>query len=223
MPPKAKTQEQLISDKNHMIDEAVKLIATFGLEKFSIRKLSQHLGMSPANMYNYFYSKDEVYIFIRIRGFNLLHQKYDKLVSRLSDPIERVEGYVRAFISFGNEYPGYYHLMFNTTDPKSLDYRDSPLDDLAKTEKANAMKSFFYLQDLIRDCMPGIADANLYTTTTRIICEIHGVISLNHSNIILEISSDINNIIENLIHHISMEFRLYQNSLDLYKELSSSE
>lgn len=208
MPPKAKTQEQLICDKNLIIDEAVKLIIKVGLDKFSIRKLSQVIGMSPANMYNYFYSKDEVYILIRLRGFQLLYQEYDSLVSRLSDPLDRLEGYIRQFIAFGMKQPAYYQLMFNTTAPKSLDYINTPLEKLAKKEKQNAMKAFYYLKDLVKHCAPDMPETTAYTTTSRIVCEIHGVISLFHSNIILEISAPVEDVIENLVHQIRMEFQV---------------
>lgn len=206
MPPKPKTLEQLTCDKNAMIDTAVALIKKDGLEKFSIRKLSVAMGMSAANMYNYFYNKDEIYIYIRMRGFNLLHQEYDRLVSRLTEPLERLEGYIRQFISFGVNHPGYYQLMFTTGDPKSFDYLGSPLEDLAKEEKQNAMRSFFYLKDIIMECTPSMTPSNAYITATRIICEIHGVISLYQSNIITELSSNLNEVQESLIKHIKMEF-----------------
>ena len=209
MPPKAKTQEQLTCDKNAMIDEAVALIKKDGLDKFSIRKLSVKMNTSAANMYNYFYNKDEIYIYIRMRGFNLLHQEYDSLVSHLTDPIERLEGYIRKFISFGVNHPGYYQLMFNTNDPKSFDYLGTPLEGLAKEEKQNAMKSFFYLRDIILECAPVMPQSEAYVTATRIICEIHGIISLYLSNIILELSSELDEVQENLIGHIKMEFRAY--------------
>ena len=197
MPPKAKTQEQLTCDKNAMIDEAVALIKKDGLDKFSIRKLSVKMNMSAANMYNYFYNKDEIYIYIRMRGFNLLHQEYDSLVSHLTDPIERLEGYIRKFISFGVNHP------------KSFDYLGTPLEGLAKEEKQNAMKSFFYLRDIILECAPVMPQSEAYVTATRIICEIHGIISLYLSNIILELSSELDEVQENLIGHIKMEFRAY--------------
>lgn len=206
MPPKAKTQEQLTCDKNQMIDEAVALIKKDGLDKFSMRRLGQQMGMSAANMYNYFYNKDEIYISIRVRGFNLLHQEYDSLVSTLTNPLERLDAYIRRFISFGINHPGYYQLMFTTNDPKSFDYIGSPLEELAKSEKKNAMRAFFYLMDIVRGCAPGLPEAKAYTISTRIICETHGVISLYHSNILLELSSDVNDVIEDLIRHVTLDF-----------------
>lgn len=206
MPPKAKTPEQLTCDKNTMIDAALSLIKKDGLEKFSIRKLSVKMGMSAANMYNYFYNKDEIYIYIRMRGFNLLHQEYDRLVSRLTNPQERLESYIRQFISFGINYPGYYQVMFSTGDPKSFDYIGSPLEELAKEEKQNAMKSFFYLRDIIIECSSTLSPSEAYITATRIICEMHGVISLYQSNIITELSLGLDDVQESLIKHIIMEF-----------------
>lgn len=206
MPPKAKTQEQLTCDKNAIIDAALALIKKDGLDKFSIRKLSVKMGMSAANMYNYFYNKDEIYILIRMRGFSLLHQEYDRLVSRLTDPLERLEGYIRQFISFGLNQPNYYQVMFSTGYPKSFDYIGSPLEKLAKEEKQNAMRSFFYLQGIIMECSPAISPPQAYITATRIICEMHGVVSLYQSNIITELSADLDEVQESLIQHIKMEF-----------------
>ena len=96
--------------------------------------------------------------------------------------------------------------MFSTSDPKSFDYIGTPLEELAKKEKDNAMNSYFYLLDIIKECSPALKESRARTTATRIICEIHGVISLYHSNIILEISSDIDDVVDSLVEHIKLEF-----------------
>lgn len=199
MPPKAKTPEQLLLDKQHIIDEAVKLIARTGLDNFSVRKLSRQVGMSPANMYNYFYSKDEINIAIRMRGFNLLYETYDLEVSRHTNPRKRLEAYIRQFIFFGIRYSEYYKLMFTAEEPKYLDYIGTPLEESAFMEKQNSLQNLNYLENLLKEIAPGKDDDDCRVTATRIICEIHGIISLTHSNILAEINSSTDEMTDHMI------------------------
>lgn len=202
MPPKPKSQEQLLQDKQRIIDEAVKMIAKYGLDNFSVRKLSRQVSMSPANMYNYFYSKDEINIAIRLRGFNLLQQTYQTEVSKCSAPHERMVIYIRQFIHFGIQYPEYYKLMFTAEEPKFLDYIGTPLEDAASKEKQNALQTLTYLMDLLRDICPAKDDNFYRITAARIICEIHGIISLTHSNMVQEMFTETEEVTENMIENL---------------------
>ncbi|MEG0378391.1 MAG: hypothetical protein RR614_07920, partial [Eubacterium sp.] len=107
-----------------------------------IRKLSSKMHMSAANMYNYFFNKDEIYLHILIKGFNLLKEQQLEAVAAHKDPIERFRYFMQSFIRFGVENKSYYALMFSTLDPKSLDYLDSPMQAMAEQEKATAMDVF---------------------------------------------------------------------------------
>lgn len=206
MPPKPKTEEQLREDKGRIIDVALQIISRHGLEGLTMRKLSSDLHMSAANMYNYFFNKDEIYLYVLITGFNLLEQQLMASLQKEAEPLERLDRFMRSFIKFGMENKSYYELMFSTQDPKSQDYHNSPVQELAQQEKDKAMSAFALLSNLISEYFPSKSASEVFIISTRIACEMHGYIHLYHTNIIREIGAPAPDVLDNLLHHILLEF-----------------
>lgn len=206
MPPKPRTAQQLSDDKQKIIDEALKIVKKHGLSSLTIRKLSTKLNMSATNIYNYFYNKDEIYLHILINGFEILQRDQIRKMMNCTNPIDQLETFMRSFIDFGIQHPSHYQLMFSTQDPKSLDYVGTPIEMLANHEKEIAMRSFHQLRDLIKTCKPTIHEDDLKILASRISCELHGCVNFYHSNIIRELEADPIDVLNNLIHHILLEF-----------------
>ncbi|WPK69270.1 hypothetical protein EUCA11A_34580 [Eubacterium callanderi] len=207
MPPKSRSKKQFSNDKEKIVEQALKIIEIQGLNALTMRKLASKMGMSATNLYNYFYNKDELYLYILVQGFNLLKAELESSIETNSPPLQQLENYLRIFIHFGLEHQGYYHLMMSTKDPKAMDYDDESLVDLAKYEKSNAMSVFYLLESIVKSCLLlKTSNSDSFIITSRIICEIHGFINLTHSNIIREIGANSNFIIDNLIESILLEF-----------------
>jgi len=207
MPPKPRTPEQKQQDKQKIIDAALAIVQKSGLDGLTIRKLSAKLKMSSTNIYNYFYNKDEIYLHILISGFQLLQSEQAAKLEDMTDPLQRLEHFLRCWAGFGMRHPAYYQLMFSTQDPKSMDYTDTPIEELARYEKAVAMRSFDQLQELISACAPDLTGETLRTTSIRIACEVHGGINFYHSNIIREMYGDPMEILEDIMQHILAPFQ----------------
>ncbi|MBV1684063.1 TetR/AcrR family transcriptional regulator [Eubacterium callanderi] len=207
MPPKSRSKKQFSNDKEKIVEQALKIIEIQGLNALTMRKLASKMGMSATNLYNYFYNKDELYLYILVQGFNLLKAELESSIETNSPPLQQLENYLRIFIHFGLEHQGYYHLMMSTKDPKAMDYDDESLVDLAKYEKSNAMSVFYLLESIVKSCLLlKTSNSDSFIITSRIICEIHGFINLTHSNIIREIGANSDFIIDNLIESILLEF-----------------
>ena len=202
MPPKPRSQEGIQRDKQRIIDAALDIVHEKGLEKLSIRKLSARLDMSATNIYNYFYNKDEIYLHILINGFEKIQEFHREALEGVEAPAEQLEIYLRCLCRFWKEYPAYYQLMFSTEDPKCMDYIGTPIEELAKQEKENAMESYYLLRDIISRCSPELGEKALDITTVRIVSEIHGFINLCHNNIMRELGADPYVIIDDLLEHI---------------------
>lgn len=207
LPPKPKTAEQLTQEKEKIVNEALKIIQKHGLQGFTIRELSSKLHMSSTNIYYYFYNKDEIYLYILIRGFNLLMEELTTATERYKDPYTRMEEFMRAFFKFGVRYPAYYQLMFSTQDPKSMDYVGSPIEELAKQEKANAMRAFTYLLEVVHACVPQKTDQELRIISERIACELNGGINFYHTNIVRELGAEPIQVRDNMISHIMTDLK----------------
>lgn len=207
MPPKPKSEQEIQQEKQKIIETALNIISEHGLKGLTMRKLAQSLNMSATNIYHYFYNKDEIYLYILISGFDLLYNDFEEAISEDKTPLENVEIFLRTFISFGKTQRSYYQLMFSTTDPKSLDFTDTPIEPLAKYEKENAMKPYHLFLSLL-DKLEFTEDKDtLWITTMRIIAEIHGAINLYHTNILAETFNDPDKIFENMLDHILLQFK----------------
>lgn len=207
MPPKQKTEVQRDKDKQEIIYAALEIITKQGLEGLSMRKLASNLHMSSANIYNYFYNKDEIYLHILIAGFDLLYNNLSEAIAEYENPIEQMEQCVRTYIQFGMQYSSYYELMFSTKDPKSLDYVDSPVEQLAQREKDDSIRSLTLFNSLVSRCLPSKTDGEIFISATRIICELHGCINLYHSNVMKEIGAKIDDITEDIVLHIVSDLK----------------
>jgi len=207
MPPKQKTEAQLEKDKQEIVSAALEIISKQGLAGLSMRKLALKLHMSSANIYNYFYNKDEIYLHILITGFDLLYNNLSEAIAEYTNPIEQMEQCVRTYIQFGMQYPSYYELMFSTKDPKSLDYVDSPVEQLARREKDDSIRSLTLFNALVSQCFPSKTESEIFISATRIVCELHGCINLYHSNVMKEIGAKIDDISEDIVLHIVSDLK----------------
>ena len=207
MPPKSKSDQEIQIEKKKIIKAALKIISELGLNGLTMRKLAKALNMSATNIYHYFYNKDEIYLHILISGFDLLHNEFKEAISEDKTPLENVEVFLRTFIAFGKTQRSYYELMFSTTDPKSLDYTDTPIESLAKHEKENAMKPYHLFLSLLKKLEFTTDKDILWITTMRIIAEIHGAINLYHTNILFETYNEPDKIFENMLDHILLQFK----------------
>ncbi|HUN54612.1 MAG TPA: TetR/AcrR family transcriptional regulator [Smithella sp.] len=140
MPKAPMTKEEIEDTRERILDTALDIIIKDGFNNLSVRKLASRLGVTATTIYNYYTSKDELNLMIRIRGFEKLH---DLLIER-SAPFKDIEGQlkamIRAYVEFGLTHPSYYDIMFNLHTPKYLDYVGTDIEPLAYHEKQNALK-----------------------------------------------------------------------------------
>ena len=78
MPRIARNTEEVDSVKQQILDAAVKIITNNGFSKLSMRRIAAQLGVSATTIYNYYTSKDELYFYIRIKGFERLFEYFEK-------------------------------------------------------------------------------------------------------------------------------------------------
>ncbi len=78
MPKAAWTRDKINNTKEKILDVALKLIIEEGFNKLSMRKIAARLGITAANIYNYYSSKDEINLMIRVRGFEMLFSMLSK-------------------------------------------------------------------------------------------------------------------------------------------------
>ena len=87
------------------------LFVAEGYQSVSIRKIAERIEYSPAAIYSYFSSRDDIFLALAAEGFHLLDAKVQAAMNT-DDALENVRGCWWAFYEFSQEHPAYFQLMF---------------------------------------------------------------------------------------------------------------
>jgi AcrR family transcriptional regulator len=97
-----------------ILDAARDLFVAEGYQSVSIRKIAERIEYSPAAIYSYFASKDDIFLALAEEGFHRLDEKV-RSAMRTGDPLDDVRANWWAFYEFSQEQPAYFQLMFVDT------------------------------------------------------------------------------------------------------------
>lgn len=97
--------------RQSILDAARDLFVNDGYRHVSIRKIAERIEYSPAAIYGYFTSKDEIFFALAEEGFRRLDAKVRSTVSH-SDAVEQVRTGWWAYYEFAKEQPEFFQLMF---------------------------------------------------------------------------------------------------------------
>ena len=99
-----------------ILDAARELFVNEGYRNVSIRKIAEKIEYSPAAIYGYFSSKDDIFYALAEEGFRLLHPSDSGLEidAGLDDlePLDRIRTILWRFYEFSRQHPQYFELMF---------------------------------------------------------------------------------------------------------------
>lgn len=99
--------------RGSILDAARELFIKDGFEQVSIRKIAERVEYSPAAIYGYFPSKDDIFFALAEDGFRLMYGDQQSL-DALDDlpPLECIRRLFWRFYVFSCEHPQYFSLMF---------------------------------------------------------------------------------------------------------------
>src|SRR5262245_44329483 len=100
--------------RRSILDAARELFVTEGYQHVSIRKIAERIEYSPAALYGYFASKDDIFFALAEEGFRLLCYP-DRSASDEADRLPSLEAVRSTFwrlYRFSREHPQYFALMF---------------------------------------------------------------------------------------------------------------
>ena len=118
------TKERQVRERQQVrtaiLDAARDLFVAEGYQNVSIRKIADRIEYSPAAIYSYFPSKDDIFFALAEEGFRLLADHIVSAVQSLADPIDRLRTGLWAFYQFSKSHPEYFALMFIDRSVPSL-------------------------------------------------------------------------------------------------------
>ena len=103
------------SVRRSILDAARELFVNEGYHNVSIRKIAERIEYSPAAIYSYFPSKDDIFYALAEEGFRLLCDSEgadERAVLETLAPLERLRTIFRRFYEFSRQHPQYFALMF---------------------------------------------------------------------------------------------------------------
>ena len=109
--------------RRSILDAARELFVTEGYQHVSIRKIAERIEYSPAAIYSYFPSKDDIFFALAEEGFRLfalaeegVRQLDERGVAadrpKPLEPLDRIRAVFWNFYQFSRQHPEYFTLMF---------------------------------------------------------------------------------------------------------------
>lgn len=178
MPRQAMSPEDREAVRQRILDEALDLFAESGFHGFSMRVLGARLGVAAKTIYNYFASKDEIYLGLLTRGFRELSSAIESAVDAAADPEEQLAGLVEAYVDFGLTHANVYNLMFTWHVPKYDDYVGTEMEGAALVELEAALESQRLAAAVLSACAEGrLGEDDLRFLTIRLWSQMHGYVA----------------------------------------------
>jgi AcrR family transcriptional regulator len=112
MGSKERQERDRLRVRQAILDAARDLFVTDGYRNVSMRKIAERIEYSPAAIYSYFPSKDDIFFALAEEGFRILADLGMASADAASDPLERLRHGLRAFYQFSKVHPEYFELMF---------------------------------------------------------------------------------------------------------------
>lgn len=120
MGTKERQQRERDRIRQAILAAARDLFLAEGYRNVSMRKVAERIEYSPAAIYSYFPSKDDIFFELAEEGFRLLAEAGLASVTAIPDPLERLRRGLWAFYEFSKTYPDYFELMFVDRSVPSL-------------------------------------------------------------------------------------------------------
>jgi AcrR family transcriptional regulator len=102
-------ERQAVRDK--ILGAARELFIAEGFRNVSMRKIAERIEYSPAAIYGYFPSRDDIVIALFEEGFRLM-EAYPVGAGVPADPLEALRALFLGYYRFARQHPQYFELMF---------------------------------------------------------------------------------------------------------------
>ncbi|KZZ43104.1 MAG: TetR/AcrR family transcriptional regulator [Saccharospirillaceae bacterium] len=178
MPKKPFTTEEIVAQRQRIMDSASSVMADVGFHHLSMRKLASQLGMTASNIYNYFPNKESLFIHTRCRGFELAFLDINEQLRVGYSPQQGLLSFASNLVVFAQRFPGYYQLMFQ---PPLLSLEESDLADQEVQYQLGRLVDEWqqHAQTLLVDAIPELVDqpdSRQKQMTLLVVASLHGLI-----------------------------------------------
>ena len=112
--------------RREILQAARELLREVGLDDLTLRKVAERADFSPASLYTYFASREEILVALREESLELLY-KYAQRIPRGLPPDRRVVELGMAYIEFGCENPIDLQCILGVSDRRFARHDDDSI------------------------------------------------------------------------------------------------
>jgi AcrR family transcriptional regulator len=109
---KERVERLKASVHEHILDAAMCIVKSEGLQSLNIRKIADIIEYSPPVIYSYFLNKEAILIELSKRGYGMLINHIERDLQSVSAPKQRLEVILTALLDFAIKEKELYQLMF---------------------------------------------------------------------------------------------------------------
>lgn len=154
-----------------ILDAARALFTSEGYRQVSIRKIAERIEYSPAAIYSYFPSKDDIFFALAEEGFRIMVEMGERVPDGDS-PLATLRNRLMAFYTFSVEHPEHFALMFFDRSVPRISMHREHFTLLVELRRRMAA--------LVADCiaqgeLPPAVDP--YTVMRLLLTALHGAVS----------------------------------------------
>lgn len=117
---KERQERERESVRQAILCAARELFVDEGYRNVSMRKIAERIEYSPAAIYSYFPSKDDIFFALAEEGFRILADHCQAATTAVGDPLQRLRRGLWAFYEFSKQHAQYFELMFVDRSVPSL-------------------------------------------------------------------------------------------------------
>ncbi len=146
----SRKEREIEQRKDFILQKAEKLFLSQGYDDTTMDQIAEESEFSKGTVYKYFLSKDEIYLTLGIRAYQMIIEKTKKFIKREEPGIAQLMAVGKAYHEFYKGAPD-YAMVFHHIGDKFLDIANKPKKELTTNEKAYLEQSNAY-----RDLFVGV-------------------------------------------------------------------
>ncbi len=108
----AYSEEEIETIRQGIRDHALRLLRLHGYRDVTLKQIATEMGWTPAALYRYFGSKDEIFASIRAEGFAHIREILQRAKDEAPSLLDAVRGAARAYFDFALREPETFRVLY---------------------------------------------------------------------------------------------------------------
>jgi AcrR family transcriptional regulator len=143
MAKKSRREREKERHRQEIMKAAEKLFLSQGYENTTMNEVANESEFSKGTLYNYFNSKEDLYLAIGIRAYELIIEYTEEFVEKQEIGIDQLMAVGYAYFEFTKDYPAYATIFHDISD-KLPEIARKEEKELTKSEKQYLKQSNIY-------------------------------------------------------------------------------